>query len=387
MLSLKKLFEIFMFRFRRSRPKKIKVVTSDMHLSSGMIIDSRENPYEEFYFGREFVEFLQYFSTGDYGDGCEVELILNGDVFDFCNVQVDGEFPEIITESIGVGKLHSIFEGHPEVISALQDFVAKPNKRIVYNIGNHDPEFFFPEVRRLFCEKIAGPGANPSKVWVNAEKEYLEYPEGIEIHHGNQFEAVHHMNYKKPYIRDNVAEPILAIPWGTVYVLKIINRMKCERDWVDKVKPIKLMILWGLFTDTLFILKFIFLTSYYFLRTRFVYSPKRKATIWSTIKILREEVTPFHGLEDDARNVLNRKPHLHTIIFGHTHGAMHQRFPDGKTYINTGTWTRMVNLDLRHLGQSVRLTFALIEYDEHGHVRASLQEWQGKHSPYKIFNG
>ncbi len=358
-----------------------------MHLSSGMLVDGKENPYEEFYFDREFVEFLDFFSSGEYGDGCEVELILNGDVFDFLNIPIEGEFPDVITESLGVQKLQAIFDGHPEVVEAFQSFVAKPNKKIVYNVGNHDPEFFFPAVRKLFCDTIGGKDAPRNKVWVNAETEFLEYPEGVEIHHGHQFEAVHYMNYEKPFIRENIAEPILAIPWGTIYVLKIINRMKGERDWVDKVKPVKLMLLWGLFTDTFFMIKFFFLTSFYFLRTRFVYSPKRKATLRYTIKILREEVTPFHGLEDDAREILDKKPHLHTIIFGHTHGAMQQRFPDGKTYINTGTWTRMVNLDLRHLGQSVALTFALIEYDEKGQARASLQEWHGQHSPHKVFNG
>lgn len=377
-----------MFRFRRrSRPRKIKLVTSDMHLSGGLTIDGRENPYEEFYFDSEFIEFLEYFSSGEYGDGCEVELILNGDVLDFLNIAIDNEFPEVITEAIGIRKLKAIFAGHPEVVEALREFVAKPNKNIIYNIGNHDPEFFFPGVRTLFCETIGGPGVSPQKVRVNAETEFLSYPEGIEIHHGNQFEAVHFMNFENPFIEDGLPEPILSIPWGSVYVLKIINRMKRERDWVDKVKPIKLMLIWGLFTDTIFMLKFIFLTSFYFLRTRFVYSPKRSATLSQTIKIMQQEITPFHGLEKDARALLDKKSDVHTVIFGHTHGAMQQRFPDGKTYINTGTWTRMVNLDLRHLGQSVRLTFALVEYDETGTPRTSLQEWIGQHSPHKMFNG
>ena len=371
----------------RSRPKKIKLVTSDMHLSAGIFYDGKQNPYEDFFFDQEFAGFLRFFSSGDYGDGCEVELILNGDVLDFLNVPIDGEFPEELTEEIGLRKLRAIFAGHPEVVAALKEFCAKPKKRIVYNVGNHDPEMFFPGVRKLFCETLGGPDCHADKVWVNAEAEFLEYPEGIEIHHGNQFEAVHMMNYQQPFITENVSEPLLVIPWGTIYVLKIINAVKWERAYVDKVKPIKIFLLWGLFTDTFLTLKFMMLSTFYFLRTRFVYNPRRKATIWNTLKIMQQEITPFHGLEDDARTILNDKPHVNTVIFGHTHGAMQQRYRDGKTYINTGTWTRMVNLDLRHLGQNVRLTFAIIEYDEKGVPSATLQEWLGEHAPHKIYNG
>jgi predicted phosphodiesterase len=77
---------------------------------------------------------------------------------------------------------------------------------------------------------------------------------------------------------------------------------------------------------------------------------------------------------------------VHTVIFGHTHGAMQRFYRDGKTYINTGTWTRMINLDLRYLGNSTRLTFALLEWDEEGKVRSTLQEWRGLHRPHRPFN-
>ena len=357
-----------------------------MHISKGLECDNKANPYEDFYYDLEFMDLLQHFSTGDFGDGCEVELILNGDVFDFLSVDTDGEFPDMITEAMGLDKLQAIFDGHPELTQALRDFIAKPQKRVVYNIGNHDPEFYFPKVRNLFCEVLGGPDWKREKVWVNAEEEFLSYPEGIEIHHGNLFEAVHQMDCKNPTI-SSLDEPILAIPWGTIYVLKIINRVKRDREYIDKVKPIKVMIIWGLLSDTAIMLRFMFLTIFYFLRTRFVYSPFRRVTLWNTAKIMKQEFTPFHGLDPHARELLDKKPHVHTVIFGHTHGALQQRYTDGKTYINTGTWTRMVNLDLRHLGQSVRLTFALIEYDENGQTSATLREWMGIHTPHKIFNG
>jgi UDP-2,3-diacylglucosamine pyrophosphatase LpxH len=366
-------------------PRKIILSTSDMHLSAGRFLDGVQNPHEDFFFDREFCEFLEYFSTGDYGDGFPVELVLNGDVFDFLNVPIQGDFIDEVTASIAVEKLHAIFTGHPEVTRAMQEFVQKPGKRIVYNAGNHDMEFFFPEVRREFCRVIGGENWKPEQVWVNAEKEYLEY-DGVQIHHGNQFEAVHAANYQQPFLTENLPEPVLYQPWGSVYVTKIINRLKWELEYIDKVKPAKLFMIFGLFLHPFIILRLMLVSAFYFINTRFIYNPKRRATIGNTLAIMKEEITPFYGLEDDARMIMDKHPHVHTVIFGHTHGAMQRYYRDGKTYINTGTWTRMINLDLRHLGTSAQLTFALVEVGDDGTSRATLQEWRGLHRPHRAFS-
>ncbi len=369
-----------------SPPTKIKIVTSDMHLSAGRFVDGQQNPYEDFFFDTEFCEFLDYFSTGIYGNGCEVELILNGDVLDFLNVQTKDEFVDVVTSEIAVEKLIAILDGHREVVRALQRFASRPGKNIVYNVGNHDMDFFFPAVRETFCRVIGGEQWTKSKVWVNAELEFLDYPEGLQIHHGNQFEAVHATNYAQPFITENLPEPILYMPWGSIYVIKIINRMKWERDYLDKVKPVKLFMLISLIFDPIFTIKFFLMNAFYFLNTRFIYNPRRRATIGNTLAIMRDEITPFYGLEDDARAILDKNEKLKAVIFGHTHGAMQRFYRDGKTYINTGTWTRMISLDFRHLGQSTNLTFALVEYTAEGVPIASLQEWRGVHQPHRPFN-
>jgi UDP-2,3-diacylglucosamine pyrophosphatase LpxH len=366
--------------------RKIKLVTSDMHLSAGRFVEGIQNPHEDFYFDNEFCEFLDFFSSGQYGSNCEVELILNGDVFDFLNVPTQGEFLDVVTSDIAVEKLKAILAGHPEVMDALRKFIALPGKRVVYNVGNHDMDFFFPAVREEFCRALGGPNWSKEKVWVNTETEYLEYEGGIRIYHGNQFEAVHTTNYKQPLLTDNLPEPILYMPWGSVYVLKIINRLKWERDYIDKVRPAKLFMLFGFLFDPIFTLKFFLLSAFYFLNTRFIYNPKRRATVMNTLAIMKEEITPFYGLEDDARMILDTESNVRAVIFGHTHGAMQRFYRDGKTYINTGTWTRMINLDLRNLGQATKLTFAFVEYDDAGNPRASLEEWFGHSHPHRPFN-
>lgn len=123
--------------------KRIKLVISDCHLSAGHTFESQRNPHEDFHFDEEMSAFFQYFSTGIYGDGCEVELIINGDFFDFLNVPYKGEFEEVITEQFALYKLECMLTGHTQVVNAMRDFASLPGKNIVYNIGNHDADLFF----------------------------------------------------------------------------------------------------------------------------------------------------------------------------------------------------------------------------------------------------
>ena len=132
---------------------------------------------------------------------------------------------------------------------------------------------------------------NPSeKVQIIHEVDRLTFEEGVEIRHGNQFEAVNLLNFQKPLLDTGYGKPVLNIPWGSFYVLKIINRFKWERDFVDKVRPIKIFLLFGLFVDTWFTLKFMFLSSFFFIMTRFVPSPNRRSRISVTLDIIKQEL-------------------------------------------------------------------------------------------------
>ena len=77
--------------------KRIKLVVSDLHLGLGQFLeDGRLNLLEEFYFDDKFAEFLHYYTTGDYAD-CDVELILNGDIFNFLQTDYKGHYLTVIT--------------------------------------------------------------------------------------------------------------------------------------------------------------------------------------------------------------------------------------------------------------------------------------------------
>jgi UDP-2,3-diacylglucosamine pyrophosphatase LpxH len=368
-----------------------KIIISDCHLSGGRIFEGALNPHEDFHFDEEMCALFRHFSTGLYGEGpdgpVEVELFINGDYFDFLNVPYQGEFEDVITEEMSVFKAEAIIKGHPTVMAALRDFASRPGKKITYLIGNHDADLFFPRVRETIIRAWDPEGNFPSeKVTLIADTDHVKWG-AVEVHHGNQFEAVHVLNFEKPLLESFNEQPVLNIPWGSFYVLKIVNRLKIEREYLDKVRPVRAFVIIGLLTDPWFTIRYAFLTAFYFLKTRFVYSSKRRATLKVTAKIMKEQTSQFLlDLEREARVLLDEHPDVKTVIFGHTHKPVNKVWPDGKQYINTGTWTKMINLDWRSLGTQYALTFAFIKIAD-GKSQCELRQWQGETGPHRMWHG
>ncbi len=369
--------------------RKIKIVVSDCHLSAGRFFEGKHNPYEDFLFDDEMVDLITYFSTGKYGDAIdEVELVLAGDYLDFLNVPVQGEFEDAITEETALSKAEAIFAGHPKVMTAIREFAAKRGKRVSYLIGNHDADLIFQKVRERITREFDPEGRYPSPVVsVIGDRDRISYPEdGIEIRHGNQFEAGSQLDFARPILKAHRDQPVLNLPWSSIYVLKIVNRLKQEREYLDKIRPIKVFVLFGLIIDPLFTIKFLFLSIFYFLHTRLVWSKRRRNRLKETFGILKQETRFFLDLEKEARQLLDQRPEIKTIVMGHTHRPMNKVYPDGRQYINTGTWTRMINLDWRYLGTQIRRTFAYIDIED-GQIKSELRQWVGEHSPHQTFDG
>ncbi len=370
---------------------KVKLVISDCHLSAGRFYESKLNPHEDFHFDDEMCDMFNYFSTGPFGEvdgqSIDVELVIAGDYLDFLNVPIMGEFEDAITEENALKKLHAIMNGHPHVMAALKRFAGLPGKTITYLIGNHDAELFFPKVAEAIVRAWDPQGRFPSeKVKVVNDRDRLEYEEGFEIRHGNQEESGNELDFEEPLVKTDDGRQVLNIPWGSVYVLKIINRLKWEREYLDKIRPIRVFFVFGLFFDTWFTIRFGLLSFFYFIRTRLLANPVKRFSLKRMWQRYREESAFFLDLERSARRMLDENPKIKTIIMGHTHRPMNKVYPDGKQYINTGTWTKMIDLDWRGLGQQFRRTFALVLVKD-GQAVCDLRQWMGEHSPHKIFQG
>lgn len=373
-----------------SSPDQVIVVVSDCHLSAGRFHEGRLNPHEDFFFDDEMADLFDHYSTGRYGDGPDgpvsVELVLAGDFLDPLNVAIGGEFDDAVTEEVSVAKIRAILAGHPAVCEAIRRFASKPGKSVTYLIGNHDADLLFPKVREEIIRAWDPEGRFPSeKIRIIHDTDRIIYRGGVEIRHGNQFESSSEIDLEKPFISHPRKGNLLNLPWSSIYVLKIVNRMKWEREFLDKIRPVKVFVLFGLVLDPWFTIRFAFLSSFYFLKTR-IFTVGRRSLLRNFSKIMREESHVFQDLEREARKELDRQTETRAIIFGHTHRPMHKIYPDGKQYINTGTWTRMINLDWRGLGHPYIRTFALVEI--HGdQPHCELRQWVGEHSPHKIFLG
>ena len=60
--------------------KVVRLVISDCHLGTGAR-RGQQNPLEDFHEDERLAEFIEHYSTGSYASH-EVELILNGDIYD-----------------------------------------------------------------------------------------------------------------------------------------------------------------------------------------------------------------------------------------------------------------------------------------------------------------
>jgi UDP-2,3-diacylglucosamine pyrophosphatase LpxH len=353
-----------------------KIVVSDFHLGAGQRTGEL-NPWENFFYDVEFADLLSYYSTQRYADQ-ELELIINGDFFDLLQVRYDGGFPVHITEDIAVAKLQKALDGHPLVMDALQSFVNAPRKRITVLPGNHDFELNFPGCYRLFRERVCGHPDDERMNFV-LERPYYEF-DGVQIHHGMQFEPMNSYRWDAKFVSRGLPNPILRQPFGSIFVLEVLNAMKQKRPYVDRVQPFALYLFGALFLDPGVAFKLIALAMRTFWRYRVKpllqrprLDPVTLSDFWGTFI----DYSAFPDFERKVKRLMRRNPRIHTVIMGHTHLRKVRRFGHNKTYINTGTWTDLISLDISNLGVTRELTYATLEYLPDRAPIARLRAWKG----------
>lgn len=348
---------------------KIKLVISDLHLGKGRILPKGGlNSLEEFYYADKLIEFIHYYSSGSYKD-YQVELIINGDFLNFLQVDYKGHFLTVITESIALEVLKSCIDGHQAVFKALREFASKPGFSITYVVGNHDQAMLWPACRSYFNNVIGTPVRFKNLVY---------FFDGIHIEHGHMHEAANRMDPKKFFLKKDLAEPILNLPFGSHFFIELVLKIKDKYPHVDKIRPFSKMIRWALLNETRMMLSgFISLVGY-FIKNLIQKDPRRNWSLKRLVQIVLESAI-FPDLSDAARKILNDE-RVHTVIFGHSHVYQYRQFGLDKEYFNTGTWTEVTSLDIESLGKITKLTYVLIEYHaESDRPRGRLKEWRGYH--------
>lgn len=358
--------------------KRFKLVVSDFHLGKGRYFrDGSQNILEDFIYDREFSEFLAYHRTGDYHDA-EIELILNGDILNLLQIDYYGVHTHLFTERSQIFAVRKIIQGHPEFFKALRRWASTPGNSISYVIGNHDVGMMFLGAQRVFSEAVGS--------------EVVFYPsnylfDGIWVEHGQQYERFARLNLHRPFIARGLPEPVLDLPWGSLFVAVFMPMLKQERAHLDKVRPFGDFMVWSFFHDFWWSIKagirtVLFTIQSLILKTRYQIKKGVRAP-WD----LWREIVLYPAFDKIAFKILDENSDVNAVIFGHTHILGYRQYREGKEYFNEGTWNEVTNLHLSEYGTKTRLTYAFIEYPQvnDSMSRAKpivrLKEWKGVWRP------
>ena len=168
--------------------KTIKLVVSDLHVGSGdSLLDG---------FGERQQAALEGLllaasenSGSPLGDGDDVELIINGDGFDFLMVAPYGT-GGVMNASLAMEKLAKITAAHPLFFQTLHAFVSQPGRHITFMTGNHDVELSFAQVRAGLMEAL-GLSPEDERVSFCPFRSYRPLPD-VYIEHGNAYDFWNH---------------------------------------------------------------------------------------------------------------------------------------------------------------------------------------------------
>jgi UDP-2,3-diacylglucosamine pyrophosphatase LpxH len=186
---------------------------------------------------KEFIETMQGRAASESG----IELIFNGDIFDFDSVMAMpteeemAEWPErhkiswlerrrglAAEEHKSRFKLKVILRDHPVFVDAVRSFILKGN-RVVFVIGNHDMELQWPSVRHDLVEKLDLPEVFRDHVRF-CEWFYISNSDTL-VEHGNQYDPYClSSNPINPLIRKG-RRTYVRIPFGNIAGKFMLNGM------------------------------------------------------------------------------------------------------------------------------------------------------------------
>lgn len=221
-------------------------VISDLHLTDAEPKDPKR-PYwkifkrKEFFFDDSLVRFMQHIV--ERGNGKPVELVLNGDIFDFDSVMALPQNKEFkiseLEKRVGLDsvevkslfKIRRIIEDHKLFFDGLKDFIQKGNK-VIFVIGNHDLELYWPAVQNEIRQYIAGEDKRADKKCIFCEWFYISQSDTL-IEHGHQYDSYCMcLDPINPVIKKHKKYKI-RIPFGDLASRQIMNTFALKNPHDD----------------------------------------------------------------------------------------------------------------------------------------------------------
>jgi UDP-2,3-diacylglucosamine pyrophosphatase LpxH len=298
---------------------KLKIVVSDFHLGAGPP-DIGQNPLEDFIADEAFAYFLETLRAESERDNKEVELIINGDFFEFLQVPAVAEFdpertypPEAYYDSSpasSIKRLDLITAGHPIVFDALADFiqVEAPRRRMTLIKGNHDVNLFWPRVKQRLREALGATGRRASML-LFAER-YVSR-ENIYVEHGHQYaeQLSRWDDFDDPRDKDN-PDQLLYSP-GSQFVIDFFNLIERDRVGADSLKPLTVLAWYSLEWDFSFGARMLLILA----RHSPTMGIDAGNTVNESLDVLRQQLADTTGLQelsDRYRDSLSFRRDFHT---------------------------------------------------------------------------
>ena len=168
----------------------IKLIISDLHLADGTsILDCFGDLQQAAFEGLLAATSSQ---NSPLGQSDSVELIINGDCFDFL-VTTPYSSNKTTNAAIAVQKIDRIISAHRPFITALHQFITYSGRRVTFITGNHDLELCFAEVRQRITAAITenDQASEDERVYFCPTRYYCPLP-SIYIEHGNNYDFWNH---------------------------------------------------------------------------------------------------------------------------------------------------------------------------------------------------
>ncbi len=210
----------------------IKLIISDLHLADGHPVLDGFGDYQQ----AAFEGLLHAAGTsGSLGQADDVELIINGDCFDFLIIP-PYETRGVTDPTTALGKLEKIIAVHTPFFRALSDFIKIPGRHVTLITGNHDIELRFEEVRtRILQAMSVGEGA----INFCPTRFYRPLPD-VHIEHGNYFDF---WNHHIQGIWDEQGQPLtlkpetITLPFGSLYYQAAGILISTQYPYFDHFEP------------------------------------------------------------------------------------------------------------------------------------------------------
>ncbi|HLD40348.1 MAG TPA: metallophosphoesterase [Candidatus Nanoarchaeia archaeon] len=274
-----------------------------------------------------------------------VDLVLNGDTFDFLKCpyienQV-ASYPRHITAEISLAKLRLIYNAHTPVFEALKRFVAEKKNRIVFVIGNHDADVVHPEVQECIRKLL-----NSSE---NVFFSFYYNEQGIHAEHGHQYDFLNKVNEEHLFLTHK-GQKILNIPWVSLGLISKFMILKEQYPMLERITPRPAM-----FSNHKTVEKVIAQHGLKYLLKSLIYYPIRyysDPTYTFPKELVREFYRRWKHVHWDIDEIVTvfkkkRRAKLHRnkiYVFGHVHKRYTEQ--NGKiTIIHPDTWRDEYFLD------------------------------------------